>query len=167
LEHHSVVKPRRFFYIPADVPHLPYSPSETEEVVALISRTDANEQESVFLLPEPDGLHPRIRWRPHINRQEARTIEGAILDEMRGASMPAKMTKPKQPHSERTQMRKINLFVVAAALMILAGVGTWAASTPKVRVDAAEGALVDPLQMMMNAKEVPTMKFVDHTFVFP
>jgi hypothetical protein len=30
----------------------------TEEVVALISRTDANEQESVFLLPQLDGLHP-------------------------------------------------------------------------------------------------------------
>ena len=58
LEHHSVVKPGDFFYIPADVPHLPYNPSKTEVVVALISRTDANEQESVFLMSELDGLHP-------------------------------------------------------------------------------------------------------------
>ena len=57
LEHHSVVKPGDFFYIPANVPHLPYNPSDTEEVVALIARTDPNEQESVVLLPELDGLH--------------------------------------------------------------------------------------------------------------
>jgi uncharacterized RmlC-like cupin family protein len=57
LEHHSVVKPNDFFYIPANVPHLPYNPSDTEEVVALIARTDPNEQESVVLLPELDGLH--------------------------------------------------------------------------------------------------------------
>ena len=30
LEHHSVVEPGNFFYIPADVPHLPYNPSKTE-----------------------------------------------------------------------------------------------------------------------------------------
>ena len=56
LEHHSVVKPGDFFYIPANVPHLPYNPSDTEEVVALIARTDPNEQESVVLLPRLDGL---------------------------------------------------------------------------------------------------------------
>jgi acetolactate decarboxylase len=74
LEHHSVVKPGDFFYIPADMPQLPYNPSESGEVVALISRTDANEQESVFLLPELDGLHPYIRSRPHVNRYEARSV---------------------------------------------------------------------------------------------
>jgi uncharacterized RmlC-like cupin family protein len=57
LEHHSVVKPGDFFYIPANVPHLPYNPSDTEEVVALIARTDPNEQESVVLLPQLDGMH--------------------------------------------------------------------------------------------------------------
>ena len=61
LEHHSVVRPGDFFYIPADIPHLPYNPSETKEVVALIARTDANEQESVSLLPELEGLHPWSR----------------------------------------------------------------------------------------------------------
>jgi uncharacterized RmlC-like cupin family protein len=58
LEHHSIVKPGDFFYIPADVPHLPYNPSKTETVVAVIARTDPNEQESVVLMPELDGIHP-------------------------------------------------------------------------------------------------------------
>jgi uncharacterized RmlC-like cupin family protein len=57
LEHHSVVKPGDFFYIPADVPHLPYNPSMTETVVAVIARTDPNEQESVVLLPELENIH--------------------------------------------------------------------------------------------------------------
>jgi uncharacterized RmlC-like cupin family protein len=57
LQHHTIVRPGDFFYIPANVPHLPYNPSDAEEVVALISRTDANEQESVELLPELDLLH--------------------------------------------------------------------------------------------------------------
>jgi len=59
LQHHAVVKPGDFFYIPADVPHLPYNPSATEPVVAVISRTDPNEQESVVLLPELENIHPR------------------------------------------------------------------------------------------------------------
>jgi uncharacterized RmlC-like cupin family protein len=58
LEHHSIIKPGDFLYIPADVPHLPYNPSETETVTAVIARTDPNEQESVVLLPELDGIHP-------------------------------------------------------------------------------------------------------------
>jgi uncharacterized RmlC-like cupin family protein len=58
LEHHVVVKPGDFFYIPADVPHLPYNPSKTETIVAVIARTDPNEQESVVLLPELDSIHP-------------------------------------------------------------------------------------------------------------
>jgi uncharacterized RmlC-like cupin family protein len=59
LEHHTIVLPGDFLYIPADVPHLPYNPSNAEPVVALIARTDSNEQESVDLLPELDVLHPR------------------------------------------------------------------------------------------------------------
>jgi uncharacterized RmlC-like cupin family protein len=58
LEHHTIVKPGDFFYIPADVPHLPYNPSKTDNVVAVIARTDPNEQESVVLLPELDSIHP-------------------------------------------------------------------------------------------------------------
>jgi len=52
LEHHTIVRPGDFFYIPANMPHLPYNPSTTEPVVAVISRTDPNEQESVVLLDE-------------------------------------------------------------------------------------------------------------------
>ncbi len=59
LEHHTMVKQGNFFYIPADVPHLPYNPSKTDSVVAVIARTDPNEQESVVLLPELDNIHPR------------------------------------------------------------------------------------------------------------
>ena len=62
LEHHTIVRPGDFFYIPADVPHLPYNPSATETVTAVIARTDPNEQESVVLMPEldavPDGGTP-------------------------------------------------------------------------------------------------------------
>ena len=58
LEHHNLVEPGSFFYIPADVPHLPYNPSLTDSVVAVIARTDPNEQESVVLLPDLDTIHP-------------------------------------------------------------------------------------------------------------
>lgn len=58
LEHHCVLNPTDFLYIPADMPHLPYNPSTTETAVAVISRTDPNEQESVVLLPHLDALHP-------------------------------------------------------------------------------------------------------------
>jgi uncharacterized RmlC-like cupin family protein len=57
LEHHVTVEPGSFLYIPADMPHLPYNPSQTEPVVAVIARTDPHEQESVVLLPELDGIH--------------------------------------------------------------------------------------------------------------
>jgi len=55
LEQHVLVKPGDFLYIPADMPHLPYNPSLTENCVAIIARTDPNEQESVVLLPHLDG----------------------------------------------------------------------------------------------------------------
>ena len=44
-----------FVYIPAGVPHLPTNASATERCVAVLARTDPNEQESVVLLPELDG----------------------------------------------------------------------------------------------------------------
>jgi uncharacterized RmlC-like cupin family protein len=51
LEQHMEVKAGDFLYIPAGMPHLPYNPSATENCVAMIARTDPNEQESVVLLP--------------------------------------------------------------------------------------------------------------------
>jgi len=55
FEQHMQINPGDFVYIPADMPHLPYNPSATETCIALIARTDPNEQESVVLLPHLDG----------------------------------------------------------------------------------------------------------------
>jgi uncharacterized RmlC-like cupin family protein len=57
LEQHLVARPGEFLYIPANVPHQPYNMSETHPCVAVVARTDPNEQESVVLLPELDALH--------------------------------------------------------------------------------------------------------------
>ena len=64
-------------------------------------------------------------------------------------------------------MRKIALFAVAAVL-ILAGVTGWVASTTQARIEgpvAAEG--IDPTQITMNARDLPIQEFVDYTLVFP
>ena len=55
LAEHAMVRAGDFFFIPAGVPHLPYNPSEDAPCVAVIARTDPNEQESVVLLPELDA----------------------------------------------------------------------------------------------------------------
>jgi uncharacterized RmlC-like cupin family protein len=52
LEKRMEIKAGEFLYIPPGVPHLPYNPSPTESVRAVIARTDPNEQESVVLCPE-------------------------------------------------------------------------------------------------------------------
>jgi uncharacterized RmlC-like cupin family protein len=57
LEHHLVSRAGDFVYIPRNVPHLPYNSSSIEPCVAVIARTDPNEQESVVLLPELDAIH--------------------------------------------------------------------------------------------------------------
>lgn len=57
LEEHLVGRAGDFIYIPAGMPHLPYNSSETEVCIAVVARTDPNEQESVVLLPELDELH--------------------------------------------------------------------------------------------------------------
>ena len=58
LENHVICEVGDFVYIPANVPHLPYNPSATEPCLAVISRTDPNEQESVVLMPDLDDIHP-------------------------------------------------------------------------------------------------------------
>src|ERR1700751_3063094 len=50
LREHVWMHAGDFLYIPANTPHLPYNPSESEPCVGLIARTDPNEQESVTLL---------------------------------------------------------------------------------------------------------------------
>jgi uncharacterized RmlC-like cupin family protein len=57
LEKHMTTRAGDFVYIPANVPHLPYNASASEPCTAVIARTDPNEQESVVLLPELDGVH--------------------------------------------------------------------------------------------------------------
>ena len=59
LQHHLIACAGDFLYIPANMPHLPYNLSDTESCVAVIARTDPNEQESVVLLPE---LENRPNW---------------------------------------------------------------------------------------------------------
>jgi hypothetical protein len=62
-------------------------------------------------------------------------------------------------------MRKTNLFAVAA--LIVAGVGTWAASTTvNTESVAATANGIEPLQVMMRANELPNVQYVDYTFVF-
>ena len=57
LDQHLVAGPGDFMYIPANVPHQPYNMSATEPCIAVVARTDPNEQESVVLLPELDSIH--------------------------------------------------------------------------------------------------------------
>jgi uncharacterized RmlC-like cupin family protein len=57
LQEHLVAEAGDFVYIPEGMPHLPINSSQSEPAVALIARTDPNEQESVVLLPHLDALH--------------------------------------------------------------------------------------------------------------
>jgi uncharacterized RmlC-like cupin family protein len=57
LEQKMVARAGDFVYIPANVPHVPYNMSGSEPCIAVIARTDPNEQESVVLLPELDSIH--------------------------------------------------------------------------------------------------------------
>ncbi len=57
LEKHFACRAGDFVYIPANVPHLPYNMSATEPCVAVVARTDPNEQESVILLPDLEAIH--------------------------------------------------------------------------------------------------------------
>ena len=62
-------------------------------------------------------------------------------------------------------MREISLFAVAAAV-IATGFGVWAASTTNARVAPSLGQGIEPFQLRMNAKDLPTAQFADFTFVF-
>lgn len=57
LERHMTVGAGEMLYIPAGMPHLPLNPGPAP-AVAVIARTDPNEQESVVLLPELEALVP-------------------------------------------------------------------------------------------------------------
>jgi uncharacterized RmlC-like cupin family protein len=64
LEQHLVARAGDFLYIPANMPHPPYNLSDSESCVAVIARTDPDDQESIILLPELDrerGMAPSAR----------------------------------------------------------------------------------------------------------
>jgi hypothetical protein len=63
-------------------------------------------------------------------------------------------------------VRKISSFAVAAAALVATGFGVWATSTSHGRVPPSMSHRIEPLQLMMNAKELPSVEFADHTFVF-
>jgi uncharacterized RmlC-like cupin family protein len=56
LEHRLVARPGDFLYIPSGVPHLVANASDAEPAVAVLARTDPNEQESVTELPWLDAI---------------------------------------------------------------------------------------------------------------
>ena len=60
LEQKLVARPGDFVYIPGGVPHLVMNGSQAEPAVAVLARTDPNEQEDVTALPGLDAL-PRLR----------------------------------------------------------------------------------------------------------
>jgi uncharacterized RmlC-like cupin family protein len=53
LHEHLTVQAGEFLYIPANVPHMAYNPSREIACVAVLARTDPNEQESVMLYEGP------------------------------------------------------------------------------------------------------------------
>jgi len=61
--------------------------------------------------------------------------------------------------------RKISLFAVAGAL-IASGFAVWASAPTNAPVTPSIGQGIEPLQLMVTAKDLPTVEFVDYTFVF-
>lgn len=50
LEHSTINEAGDFLFIPPNLPHQPVNLSDTEEVIAVVTRNDPNEQESVVLI---------------------------------------------------------------------------------------------------------------------
>ncbi len=55
LSEHMIIREGEFLYIPAGVPHCPANLTDSE-VIAVLARTDPNEQESVVPLPDLDTI---------------------------------------------------------------------------------------------------------------
>jgi hypothetical protein len=62
-------------------------------------------------------------------------------------------------------MRKTTLFAFAPALIAI-GFGVWAAAPANAPASPSTVQGIEPLQLMVNAKEFPTVEFADYTFVF-
>jgi hypothetical protein len=63
----------------------------------------------------------------------------------------------------RTQMRKISLIAVAAAV-VATGFGVWVAVPTSARTAPTQG--IEPFQLTMNAKGLAVARAYDHGFVF-
>jgi hypothetical protein len=61
-------------------------------------------------------------------------------------------------------MRKITMFAVAATMFAI-GFGVWAAAPTNARVPSTSQG-IEPIQLMMNTKGLPTAEAYDHGFVF-
>jgi hypothetical protein len=62
-------------------------------------------------------------------------------------------------------MRNTTLFALTPALIAI-GLGVWVASPANAPASPSIGQGIEPFQMMVNAKELPTVEFADYTFVF-
>jgi len=62
-------------------------------------------------------------------------------------------------------MRNTTLFAFAPGLIAI-GFGVWAASPANAPVSPSIGQGIEPFQLMMNAKDLPTAEFAVFTFVF-
>ena len=56
LSGRTVIRSGDFLYIPPGTPHLPVNRSETDTMIAVVARTDPEEQESVVVLDLPRHL---------------------------------------------------------------------------------------------------------------
>jgi hypothetical protein len=64
-------------------------------------------------------------------------------------------------------MRKTNLFAIAAAALIIAGIGKWASSTIHATWAVIPiSVLMDPFKAMLNATDLPTSQYDDYSLIF-
>jgi hypothetical protein len=66
----------------------------------------------------------------------------------------------------KIQMRKTTMVAAVAAALIATGFGVWATAPSTARVSPTIGQGIEPLQLMVNAKDMPRAEFVDYSFVF-
>jgi hypothetical protein len=63
-------------------------------------------------------------------------------------------------------MRSTTPFAFTPALIAI-GFGVWAATPANAPASPSIGQGIEPFQIMVNAKELPTVEYADYTFVFP
>ena len=61
-------------------------------------------------------------------------------------------------------MRKTTMVATVAAALIATGFGVWAASPARVCPSISQR--IEPLRLMVNAKDLSRAELVDYTFVF-